>query len=443
MEHKYNSFDQQVRDTYEGHEMPYDHSSWDALSSKLDKIAPAPTAYFTALGAGIAAVALIFLTLLFFLSGKTDAAETDQKGTSEIVENASDQSPERAQKGFESTESSEDPDVPGEKFNEKSDTSEQYVGRTAYDDTESTSPTQKAVAKISSSERPTEHTSDIGAQPLAETSAQASSASKGSTDPDEKPSGEEADSIIGNEGVIQGTESSNNKTVRTGCTGTTIRFDASKDYGKDAKYLWNFGDGFFSNEANPTHTFNKAGTFDVSLSVTSPATGQITSNVVQAMIRVLDGPRARMALYPVSPDAVKFENISSGEERVVWAVDGVETEDSHPGLLTFVPSAEQNIQLTVLGKSGCADTLRRAVQFVTSETMTFEPGTAVDFSKVSDASRGNIYIFDAETGNKTDRTDDGVWTSPSDTRNAKFIFIAVEKGPNSYTVIRGDLESRE
>ena len=60
----------------------------------------------------------------------------------------------------------------------------------------------------------------------------------------------------------------NNLTYQ-GCTGLTLSFDASRDTMiKD--YKWNFGDGSaISTVATPTHVFNKAGTYTVTLDYTT------------------------------------------------------------------------------------------------------------------------------------------------------------------------------
>lgn len=44
-------------------------------------------------------------------------------------------------------------------------------------------------------------------------------------------------------------------------------FRADPD-GDEMSFTWNFDDGTMSTERNPTHTFTKTGTFDVTLTVT-------------------------------------------------------------------------------------------------------------------------------------------------------------------------------
>ncbi|MCW3089933.1 MAG: internalin [Ferruginibacter sp.] len=53
-----------------------------------------------------------------------------------------------------------------------------------------------------------------------------------------------------------------------GCTGLSLSFKASFDTAI-ADYKWNFGDGASSTDKNPTHIFNKAGTYTVALDYTT------------------------------------------------------------------------------------------------------------------------------------------------------------------------------
>lgn len=53
----------------------------------------------------------------------------------------------------------------------------------------------------------------------------------------------------------------------------------------ELNYFWDFGDGYTSIEANPTHTFNICGTYEVRLTVTDSA-GNLQSDTVQKDIQI-------------------------------------------------------------------------------------------------------------------------------------------------------------
>ena len=46
------------------------------------------------------------------------------------------------------------------------------------------------------------------------------------------------------------------------------------------EYLWNFGDGETSTQANPTHTYNQPGTYTVTLTATNDLGSSIKTDTV-------------------------------------------------------------------------------------------------------------------------------------------------------------------
>ncbi|MGB6035941.1 MAG: PKD domain-containing protein, partial [Cryomorphaceae bacterium] len=193
--------------------------------------------------------------------------------------------------------------------------------------------------------------------------------------------------------------------VKMGCTGLTIDFSAPEEYGSDAKYLWNFGDGFFSNEENPTHAFNKEGIFDVSLSVTAVGSGQISSNVVQAMIEVHEAPEARYDLEIGSMKEIVLRDISLNAIDYAWLIDGEEnTLESTDLLLSIADNTKFDIELVVENAGECTDTLAKEIHIIkagnqfpqlysSAYASDFAPGAIVDNGEVTD-----FRVFEKSTG---------------------------------------------
>ena len=70
------------------------------------------------------------------------------------------------------------------------------------------------------------------------------------------------------------------------CEGVEVSFELS-GLDKSLSFLWNFGDGSFSNDPAPRHTFMTPGTYDITLSVRAPSDGVIRTRTIQNMITVL------------------------------------------------------------------------------------------------------------------------------------------------------------
>lgn len=103
-----------------------------------------------------------------------------------------------------------------------------------------------------------------------------------------------------------------------GCLPLRVNFTNQSTYG--VSYLWDFGDGNSSTDEHPTHVYQTAGTFNVSLTVTGPG-GETDIAVAPAAVTV--HPRAE-AFFTVNPpvinvpDQVFFLNLSTNAGIYQW-----------------------------------------------------------------------------------------------------------------------------
>ncbi len=105
-----------------------------------------------------------------------------------------------------------------------------------------------------------------------------------------------------------------------------------------ASYNWDFGDGFFSTDVNPTHTYNVPGIYSVTLNGILGIC--ISSQTSVNMISIYETPQATVSassLFLCPNDCVNFTSTSTGSP-VSWAWN-------FPGASTSISSAEnpQNI----------------------------------------------------------------------------------------------------
>lgn len=151
--------------------------------------------------------------------------------------------------------------------------------------------------------------------------------------------------------------------VRKACMGEEVMFSMSNGP-KGGSYLWNFGDGHFSDESNPKHRFNKAGKYDVSLSITTDD-GQINTTVMSDMINIIESPDAYFFWefadgVPGEPVAIIREE-SAGAEMYQWTLpNGEEISDREPGRLKLL-SGSNKILLKASNKNGCYTEVERTI----------------------------------------------------------------------------------
>lgn len=152
--------------------------------------------------------------------------------------------------------------------------------------------------------------------------------------------------------------------VSQGCEGAPITFSTSGSE-NEGKFLWNFGDGYFSNDQNPVHVFDAPGIFDVSLLVTPLTGGKLTPMTIEDQIKINPRPKASFEfaqkVNEMDVPQVKLENRSKNIDHVMWLVDGnVVSEESNP-THNFTKRGNYHIQLVAINEYGCADTTQKMV----------------------------------------------------------------------------------
>ncbi len=152
--------------------------------------------------------------------------------------------------------------------------------------------------------------------------------------------------------------------TREGCAGVEIDFKATNGPA-GGSYLWNFGDGKFSKEANPKHQFNKPGKYDVSLSVTSND-GQISTAVLNDMIVIYPAPDANFHWRFINDNpaqvTVEIVNTSNNASKYEWKFeDGTVSSNLNP-IKNIETNGKHTILLEVSNDFGCkSDVMKQIV----------------------------------------------------------------------------------
>jgi PKD repeat protein len=153
--------------------------------------------------------------------------------------------------------------------------------------------------------------------------------------------------------------------VRNACAGTEVNFNA-KNSPKNGSYLWNFGDGSFSNQENPVHIYKTTGTFDVSLSVTDPNNGAISTIAMRDLITINPKPEADFEwTYTNSPagePTAKFVNTSINANSFVWKFSENKTSTEISPSVIYNSKGKQAVILEVHNSYGCKDEQIKIVQ---------------------------------------------------------------------------------
>jgi gliding motility-associated-like protein len=207
--------------------------------------------------------------------------------------------------------------------------------------------------------------------------------------------------------------------VSEGCPGTSIDF-AAENLPSEGIFLWNFGDGSFSNKARPSHVFSKAGTFEVMLSHSSAGGTLVKNKPVADRIVIHELPNASFVHvkqeYENAIPSVHFENRSQGGVAYRWDFgDGSTSDEAHPDHV-FKKAGEHAVVLTVTNAQGCQDRMEQLVHIETDYALlapnTFSPNSdGVGDLFLPEAlktlgARFKLYVHDPRSGQMVYETSD-------------------------------------
>lgn len=150
-------------------------------------------------------------------------------------------------------------------------------------------------------------------------------------------------------------------TQTSGCEGLTVSFVENSE--NAVSFIWDFGDGSaLSNESNPTHTYNTAGQYTVSL--TTVGVGGCETTTSQTTVDVSASGFANFSSDPAPgtsislPDAaVSFTDLSQNAINWLWDFgDGSISTDANP-VHVYQKDGTYVVSLTVTDQNGCVSTV--------------------------------------------------------------------------------------
>ena len=172
-----------------------------------------------------------------------------------------------------------------------------------------------------------------------------------------------------------------------GCQPFTVTFlETSPDSGQT--YTWDFGDNSnISLAKNPVHVFNSAGTFDVSLTVTSNS-GCQTTETKPNFITVYPKPHSQFIWDPqfttILKPFIQFTSLSTGADNYYWFFgDGDSASIEHP-YHKYHGANTYDVTLVTITNRGCTDTANAQVLIKDDFTIYVPTAFSPDFNAIND-----------------------------------------------------------
>ncbi|WP_115867534.1 PKD domain-containing protein, partial [Marinoscillum furvescens] len=192
------------------------------------------------------------------------------------------------------------------------------------------------------------------------------------------------------------------------CLGEKISFTNNSTIAQgNLTYTWDFDDLSTSTEINPEHTFSAAGTYDVTLQVSSVDGSCIDTHTQQVIVHAQ--PVAGFSFNDrCLGTAVNFTNtssISSGTLSYAWSFgDGNTSTSASPSHL-YDATGSYEVTLLVTSNNGCTDEVSHVVNIHELPEASFTAGNvcegnAVSFSNASSINSGGLtYAWSFGDGN--------------------------------------------
>jgi gliding motility-associated-like protein len=208
------------------------------------------------------------------------------------------------------------------------------------------------------------------------------------------------------------------------CLGNTIQFTDNTAPGSGAisNWTWSFGDGTISSFQNPSHNYQSAGIYSVSLQV-NDVNGCSDLAFKSTYIRV-DGPDASFSFGQVvacnPPLTVQFTSTGTTTGTHQWLFGAAGNSTAVNPTITFQSTGSYTVTHIVTDANGCVDTLtfpnlvnigQNAAQITASAT-TVCPGDPVDFFCGSTSALGVAWNFGPGQGTSTQCNPTKIYTTP-------------------------------
>jgi gliding motility-associated-like protein len=178
------------------------------------------------------------------------------------------------------------------------------------------------------------------------------------------------------------------------CNNSAVRFQNTSS-AIEATYLWSFGDGTTSTNANPTHAYNNEGLYNVSLSLVDKF--GCTDTATKASAIAIRKARASFTLSDsiinCPPALVKFFSTSTFASAVRWDFgDGVVSNVDTPNHY-FLAAGTYRVKLVAQGFGACADSIFKTV-------VVKGPSGSFSYSPLSSCAPASV-TFTGEANNNT------------------------------------------
>jgi len=340
-------FESMMQDALNSHQESYVPKGWDALEKRLPK---AKTPLYKSPWFWGAAV-LVSIAVPVVLSNVNSSKLEEQ--TSGLIESKKQTNPNSSNNQL-SLKNNEVPlTLNPESFNSETITKEGE----GFSTNQSTIKTEENKPNNISVIKPTTSETNTNSNSLAETNKNEPVNPKGNEN-----SGLSHTIGNGNGTVVKKPTAEFSISTKEICEGTSVFFTTEKQ--AEVDYLWSFGDGTYSKDQNPKHSYIKSGSYIVSLIVRSSVDNSVLTKATDELIVVNPIPKVDFS-YELKENqgipVTTFINLTDRGYKWNWNMgDGNSYSAKDPDHL-YYRKGKYNVTLTVENEFGCTKAFTKPV----------------------------------------------------------------------------------
>lgn len=339
---KQNEFDKLLKETLNRQEYPFQEGDWSSFEQKLNKSNPASSPNHSKwwIGGSAAVVAIAITGALWLNSGNKDNSiannnEEIVNTNSEKIASQKDNFNKEIEhvKTEENIETSEGNDQTNLATSTTSDNTSEVKGKQTTSN-HNTNQTGTTLTTTSNNETSNKTHEDISAN------------SQETEDTQDKTSSNSSNTISIPAAMIMVGRNDI-------CVGEAISFETFTQ--NDVEYLWSFGDGQFSDSPNPSHAYEKPGSYEVTLKITSSKDHSIVSKSKEINIDVNPIPDSDFDYKEENNVTVTTLTFSpkSIDNSLTWEFgDGSDSKELSPSH-SYTKKGYYNVTLICQNHYGC------------------------------------------------------------------------------------------
>ena len=146
------------------------------------------------------------------------------------------------------------------------------------------------------------------------------------------------------------------------CMNTEFIF-TPEDMNQNVNFVWEFGDGSFSNSKIASHTYTRSGTYNVTLSLKDAKTNKtLSKSAVEVVVNPVPAVNFAWEQSNNLIPTINFINLTEDADKFAWDIKGVKTSTETQIDYTFRKKGTYIVELSAGNEFGCTNTIQKPIE---------------------------------------------------------------------------------